>query len=544
MSFLDDLREYLRGVEKGVIAPAHDEGVTIDMAAARRHFIEALERVEARSAKVPSGSEVEPRGLSLLHWQHWFGDEKLRRFVVLAEAELRQGLCAGDAIPSVQANVFIVIDALLGHQIGDVSRVREAEINRIAQHCFASVQHGRATKNRARYAFELRLVRLEGATRSELSPLGRVLLGLPDADAVQWLLVLETRQTLGREDEMHMHRDLIADIVGTPERTFYPDAIVGHDDDGAEIHDGDQWPFASEAFARLGELGVVERWDHSLRFLPGYKLNAAFLPMLEDILAQRRTPLSMLAETLLADERDTASGHAAVPAGRESSATLQARHARMVTHEIRSVIVPMRMALSGLYRTLDANVAAEQWNPQRERIERGVDRLFRFVADLEQVARLGSPPSAPFDVLEAVRDAIKGLNGGLALSVDLAIDADLPRVDGDRSRFTLAIVNLLRNAAQNSGRPKASVCVGATLSTSREQVIVMVDDDGPGVPEEHREEIFRQGFALRFGGSGQGLALVREVVEIEMRGKVRCEQSDLGGASFVLVVPVAAGEAP
>ena len=63
-------------------------------------------------------------------------------------------------------------------------------------------------------------------------------------------------------------------------------------------------------------------------------------------------------------------------------------------------------------------------------------------------------------------------------------------------------------------------------------------DDGPGVPSEHREEIFRQGFALRHGGSGQGLALVREVVEIEMRGAARCEQNDAGGASFVLTLPV------
>jgi signal transduction histidine kinase len=52
-----------------------------------------------------------------------------------------------------------------------------------------------------------------------------------------------------------------------------------------------------------------------------------------------------------------------------------------------------------------------------------------------------------------------------------------------------------------------------------------------------RRAIFEPGVALRLGGSGQGLALVRQVIEEELGGTVTCEESPLGGARFVLVIP-------
>jgi signal transduction histidine kinase len=57
------------------------------------------------------------------------------------------------------------------------------------------------------------------------------------------------------------------------------------------------------------------------------------------------------------------------------------------------------------------------------------------------------------------------------------------------------------------------------------------------VPEHLRRAIFAPGMSLRPGGSGQGLALVREVVEQEMRGQVSCTDAPSGGARFTLRLP-------
>lgn len=215
----------------------------------------------------------------------------------------------------------------------------------------------------------------------------------------------------------------------------------------------------------------------------------------------------------------------------------------MVVHEIRNAIVPMEMALSELFALLPPE-RESSWRPQRERLERGVERLLRFADNLEQVVRVGSPDTRPFDLVAAVRDAIKGLNGGLKVAVTFEPEDGLPPLHGDSARFALVVVNLLRNAAQNNPTAGAEVRLRAALGGDRAAVLLAVDDNGPGVPEEHREAIFRQGFALRSGGSGQGLALVREVVEREMRGSVRCDRSELGGARFLLTFPATSKETP
>lgn len=72
---------------------------------------------------------------------------------------------------------------------------------------------------------------------------------------------------------------------------------------------------------------------------------------------------------------------------------------------------------------------------------------------------------------------------------------------------------------------------------SGHELLVIVDDSGPGVPEGRREGLFHGARPTRDGG-GHGLGLVREVVEEEYGGSVHHEASPLGGARFVLRMPL------
>ncbi len=451
-----------------------------------------------------------------------------------------QGLCAGGTRDELQRNVHLAIDSLLDLPMDGISRARRRELARVAQ--VATTQARRAAVDVARYALELRLVR-GSATSFAVSSVGHVLMGLTESDAVAWILSLEVQQSLGPRDEWRMSVEVFDYVRLSPERTYDSHDVIDHDENGDPIFD--DWPFSRESFLRLKELGVVdasysreERWW-------SYRLRPVFKPLVESLAELQRTPLYVLAETLIADERDSLPSRV-LPATQPhpSAAEIQARHARMVVHEIRNALVPVRVALSTLYESLNVVPSTEPLIRSRERIDRGIDRVFRFIDEMSRVAQLGVTAPSPFDVIGAINDAIKGLNGGLQLDVRLTAADDLAHVLGYRDRFTLAVVNLLRNAAQNSLKPRATVNLSAVLSASLDRVIVTLDDDGPGVPEASREDVFQLGFALRPGGSGQGLALVREVVEVEMKGQVRCEQSDLGGARFVLALPIAPREAP
>ena len=153
------------------------------------------------------------------------------------------------------------------------------------------------------------------------------------------------------------------------------------------------------------------------------------------------------------------------------------------------------------------------------------------------VANLGVEQPSTFDIAGALRDACvslsRELNGGFQQHIEIT-DAI---VFGPRARFVLTVTNLLRNAAQSiAGIANGRVSIATERDTAN--VLVHVDDNGPGVPVANRSVIFEPGVTLRAGGSGQGLALVRQVVEGEMRGTVICTNGPLGGARFTVSVPL------
>jgi len=118
-------------------------------------------------------------------------------------------------------------------------------------------------------------------------------------------------------------------------------------------------------------------------------------------------------------------------------------------------------------------------------------------------------------------------------------DVSAGRVDGERRVLEMVIRNLLDNASHHA---TSEVAVGVQHDDG--QVVLTVDDDGPGVPPEDRERIFERfarvddGRARNDGGAGLGLALVRRVVTAH-HGTVVCTESPLGGARFEVRLPAA-----
>jgi signal transduction histidine kinase len=140
------------------------------------------------------------------------------------------------------------------------------------------------------------------------------------------------------------------------------------------------------------------------------------------------------------------------------------------------------------------------------------------------------------DALAAVRDACSA--NATARGVSLAIaDAPAVRVGIDADQLTLVLVNLIDNAVKH-GQRDGGVFVTVDASGAR-FVRVLVDDDGPGIAAADRERVFAFGerAATAAKGSGIGLALVRLMLE-RAGGRVTFEESPLGGARFVLSIPL------
>lgn len=367
---------------------------------------------------------------------------------------------------------------------------------------------------------------------------------MPEADAVHWLLTVETLQSLGPSDVYRMPIQAVIALDRHPEGTFHS-AVVSFDDDRHHADTGERWLLDHGIVERLESIGLLDQWSKPDERTSGYTVRTAFLPMIAEIASQKPTPFSVLAETLIAEERGAVLPRTATGAeGITDTATLALeRHSRMVAHELHNSIVPVQHALQKLSDVLAQSAPDDQWKVYQQRISRNVERVLRFATEMAETSTLAVKPIEPFDVALAIRDALAELNGGLATRVQFGPPDELPAVRGHRHRFVMVMVNLLRNAVQSVSDREVKLRIDLGQGASG-QVQVAVHDDGPGVEVPYRDAIFQRSFALRPGGSGQGLSLVRDVVEGEMGGSVRYEPSDLGGACFVLLLPGSSRRSP
>jgi two-component system sensor histidine kinase HydH len=114
-------------------------------------------------------------------------------------------------------------------------------------------------------------------------------------------------------------------------------------------------------------------------------------------------------------------------------------------------------------------------------------------------------------------------------AVRLQVPDGLPRVEADEQLLRQALFNLLLNAIQ-AVAPKGEIQVAATKRNSNEAVLE-IRDDGPGVPAEHRTDIFKPYFTTNQHGTGLGLAVVQQIV-LAHGWEIECLPNEPKGATF------------
>jgi signal transduction histidine kinase len=194
-------------------------------------------------------------------------------------------------------------------------------------------------------------------------------------------------------------------------------------------------------------------------------------------------------------------------------------------HELRSPLASMRVQLDVARRhpgVVDAAVLVDEMTPD-------LDRLTELVDDLLLLARL------------------EARAGDRSARVDLAALAELQQppvlVWGDAAALSRLLRNLRDNAERHADR------VQVLLSVDPDMAVLDVDDDGPGIPPEHRDEVFERWFRLDSararaeGGSGLGLALAREIC-LAHGGSIEVLDSPLGGARLRVRLPIARDDVP
>lgn len=166
-------------------------------------------------------------------------------------------------------------------------------------------------------------------------------------------------------------------------------------------------------------------------------------------------------------------------------------------------------------------------------LEQQVNDLLLFArAGREQQAQLLSMQQLLSEVFAAVEPLVLQQQGTVLVELP---DPDV-MVLGNHTALAGALSNLVHNALEHAG-PGARIQLSAIASADERQVVLAVEDEGPGVPEHLRQQIFEPFYTTRSNGTGLGLAVV-QAVATSHNGLARCLQGATGGARFELVLPV------
>jgi two-component system sensor histidine kinase ChvG len=218
-----------------------------------------------------------------------------------------------------------------------------------------------------------------------------------------------------------------------------------------------------------------------------------------------------------------------------------------VTHEMKNPLASLRSAVEGLATVRDPELQERLLMIVRD----DVHRLDRLITDISEASRLDAQLSrAKFEEVDvgamigALLDqrAERGVERGIQIRFDRRIGERLVAM-GEGGRLERVFENLIENAVSFS--PDDGLIVVAAVREG-DDLVVRVEDEGPGVPEEAREQVFSRFQSLRpeseeFGKhSGLGLAIARTIVEGH-QGSVAVESREdrLSGARFVVRLPVA-----
>lgn len=163
---------------------------------------------------------------------------------------------------------------------------------------------------------------------------------------------------------------------------------------------------------------------------------------------------------------------------------------------------------------------------QVERMNRTVDYQLQRAAASGRVALASPLPVAP--LAARITSALAKVYADKGLDLDLDVD-EAVRFQGDEGDFMEILGNLADNACKWATR---RVTVRAVPATEGRGLLLEVEDDGPGIPEDRRRLILDRGARAdpATPGHGIGLAVVRELVEEVYRGRLEIDRSALGGA--------------
>lgn len=211
--------------------------------------------------------------------------------------------------------------------------------------------------------------------------------------------------------------------------------------------------------------------------------------------------------------------------------------AKQVAHEIKNPLTPMKLRLQHFQRVYDPQnpMSKEDLDGLVHSLVEQIDGLTRISNEFSSFAKMPTPKLDEVDLVQVLRAHIDLF--GKSANVDLKLESEQPSIVtfADKDMMVRIFNNLIKNAVQATSE-KENGLVTVAINESDGLIVTTISDNGKGISEEERTKIFVPYFTTKTTGTGLGLAMVKQMVEIH-HGRIEFESKVGEGTTFRILFP-------
>ncbi len=213
--------------------------------------------------------------------------------------------------------------------------------------------------------------------------------------------------------------------------------------------------------------------------------------------------------------------------------------AKQVAHEIKNPLTPMKLNIQYLQRAKEEN--SEMYDEYFDRVTHTlieqIDALSEIATEFSNFAKIPKTNNEVFNLCEKLTK-VTGLfesSTHIDFTLDLHENEEV-LIFADREQISRGVLNLIKNAIQSIPADRKGE-IKVSLTKEDDIAIIAVSDNGNGIPEEIRQQMFQPNFTTKSSGMGLGLAIVKKIIE-NFNGQIWYETEINQGTTFYIEIPV------
>lgn len=208
--------------------------------------------------------------------------------------------------------------------------------------------------------------------------------------------------------------------------------------------------------------------------------------------------------------------------------------AKQVAHEVKNPLTPMKLTIQNFERKFDPadpNIREKVKQMSKTMVDQ-IDVIATVASAFSEFAKLPEKNNEIINLNDEVEDILRVFNDG---GIFMHANKNNIMINMDKIYLSRIITNLVTNARQAESEDRKLI-INVDMEQYQRRVIISVQDNGIGIPENIYERIFEPNFTSKNSGMGLGLSMVRKMVE-DYKGEITVKSEVGKGSTFTITLP-------